>query len=229
MHVVAVRAGDVGVVDDVDVALFDVFDPDGADNLRHGQLRDPYEGRQVELALRDELAVAVVEGPREVMALIHRRGVGGLLHDERHLVADSDEGVAQDLKGDRVDLETAGGSRGFCHADSSFRADPLGPTLISLAGRAGRFETAGSHSRPRIAQSIRRRARDQHAAGRIAGSPPAATARHLHPRSLSFPARANGMRRHTRPSAGPVDALHLKETRTTRRSLGRLRRESPPG
>ena len=138
VDVVAVGAGDVGVVDEVDVAVVHVFEADGADDFRDGELGDADEGGEVELALGDELAEAVVDGGGEVVALVDDGGVGGLDDDERHFVADGAEGVAQDFEGDGVDggLDGGGGhggaSRRGCSSDGGRRISQLAKKAESV-------------------------------------------------------------------------------------------------
>ena len=111
MNVVAVRRGHIGVIDHVDVARLDVLRADDPHDLRHGQDRQADEGRQVELALGDQVAVAVVEAGGEVVAFVHGRRIGGLGHRQGHLVAGGDEGAADHLDRDRIDLRGTPGIR----------------------------------------------------------------------------------------------------------------------
>ena len=71
------------------------------------------EGREVELPLRDQLAVAVVDHAGEVSPLVDGGGVGGLGHHQSHLIADRREGVAQHFVRNRVDLQR--GTDSLCH------------------------------------------------------------------------------------------------------------------
>ena len=102
MDVVAVGGGDVGVVDEVAVTGAHVVEAYGADDLGDGEHGEAHEAGGVVLALGDELAVAVVEGAGEVAAFVDGGGVGGFGDDQGHLVADGDEGVAEDLEADGV-------------------------------------------------------------------------------------------------------------------------------
>ena len=107
-HVHQVRAAEVGVVDDVDVAgrrRAGLALADQADQLGGGVLHGADEHRQAQLALADQRAgVAVVDARGAVVGLGDHRREGGAREGEVHLVADLLQARLDHGKGERIDL-----------------------------------------------------------------------------------------------------------------------------
>ena len=102
MDIVAVGAGNVGIVDHEDVAGRHALQADLPNDLFHRKHAQPHERRHVELALAHQISVAVGDGAGEVLAFVDRRRVGALRHHQRHLRAHRFEGVPHDLERGRV-------------------------------------------------------------------------------------------------------------------------------
>jgi hypothetical protein len=132
LHVHEVRAAEVGIVEDVDVALLRRPCPalaDGVDHGGHGVLHRADEDRQAQLPLRDQLAgVGGVEAVGAVVRLGDHGAEGGAGERQVHLVADLDEAVADDGEGDGVEghgrASVAGGAG--AHLCSPLRDGPAG-------------------------------------------------------------------------------------------------------
>ena len=101
-HIAEVGATQIGIVDGDDVSRMEIV----LEGLQHG-LRRVVEGADVDgdvlAPLHHRVAVGVAEAVREV-ARVDDEGVAGAQHLLRHLVDEVDEGVFQDLEGDRVEL-----------------------------------------------------------------------------------------------------------------------------
>ena len=101
-HVAEVGATQIGIVDGDHVARMEIV----LERLQHG-LRRVVEGADVDgdvlASLHHRVAVGVAEAVGEV-ARVDDEGVAGAQHLLRHLVDEVDEGVFQNLEGDRVEL-----------------------------------------------------------------------------------------------------------------------------
>jgi hypothetical protein len=110
-HVHQVRAAEVGIVDDVDVAGLGrtgLALADQPDQLGGGILHGADEHRQAQLALADERAgVAVVDARGAVVGLGDHRGEGRAREREVHLVADLLQAGLDHRKGEGIDARHA--------------------------------------------------------------------------------------------------------------------------
>ena len=106
LHVHQVRAAEVRIVHDEDVALRerDLLVAHPVDHRLGGELHRADEHRQAELALRDQLArLAVVDAVGAVERFRDHRAERGAHEREVHLVADLLQAVLDHREGDRVE------------------------------------------------------------------------------------------------------------------------------
>ena len=110
-HVHQMRAAEIGIVDDEDVARIDLAGIVALHALDHRPGRELHgadEHRQAELALGDQRAVGgVIDAVGTVHALRDHRREGRAHEGEIHLVADLDQAVLDDGQGDGIEVRHA--------------------------------------------------------------------------------------------------------------------------
>ena len=116
-HVVEMGAAGVGIVGHEHVARPHVV-LEGVDNRLAGVVQRADVDRDVHVALGDGIAVGVVQGGGEV-AVVDDEGIAGPEDLLRHLVDGRDEGVLQDLEGDRIKRD-ASAVRAHLHASATW-------------------------------------------------------------------------------------------------------------
>ncbi len=116
--VVEVHAAQVGIVDQDAVARLEPLRPVGADGPRH-DVGQRAQMRGLGECLGDRAQVAVEERAREVPAGLDVGGVGGAPQGGAHLLGDGQQGVADDLEANRVDVGGEGAGGGVGRHDQS--------------------------------------------------------------------------------------------------------------
>ena len=152
-HVHQMRAAEIRVVDDVDVAGLRRARPalaDQADQLRRRVLHRADEDRQAVLALRDERAgVGGVDAVRAVVGLGDDGGEGGAREGEVHLVADLLQAGLHHREGQGVQgahalilrlpiASTTATAPGSITVVASICCTTAGPSMRASAGKASR-------------------------------------------------------------------------------------------
>ena len=101
--VVQVHPAQVGVVDEDAVARGEVIGPVGPDRPRH-DVGERAQVRRLGEGLGDRAQVAVEERTGEIAAGLDVRGIRGAAERRPHLFGDGEQGVANDLEADGIDV-----------------------------------------------------------------------------------------------------------------------------